>query len=166
MDIAFVQVPLLIVSIFFVRGVFLYFGEYLATKSGANVIRDLRAELYGTVTHQSFAFFRLHSTGVILARILNDVQRLQRVSTKMLADLVRSQERMGELAGRLTESIGGIRVVQSFGMEAFEGGRFRTVLDRMLRADLRAGRAAALSPALMELLEPIQESACDSSVVG
>ncbi len=195
---AFVQVPLLLVGVFFVRAVLLYFGEYLATRTGARVIRDLRAELYEAVAHQSLAFFQAHPTGTILSRILNDVQRLQRISTRVLADLVRvavmvpflvvvvlihdwsmslvalvalpllgypmvrlgrrlrrastrSQERMGELAGLLHESITGVRVVQGFGMERFEIGRFRAALDRMLRQDLKAGRAAALSPALMEL---------------
>ncbi len=195
---AFVQVPLLLVGVFFVRAVLLYFGEYLATRTGARVIRDLRAELYEAVAHQSLAFFQAHPTGTILSRILNDVQRLQRISTRVLADLVRvavmvpflvvvvlihdwsmslvalvalpllgypmvrlgrrlrrastrSQERMGELASLLHESITGVRVVQGFGMERFEIGRFRAALDRMLRQDLKAGRAAALSPALMEL---------------
>jgi subfamily B ATP-binding cassette protein MsbA len=203
---AFVQVPLLIVAVFFVRAVFLYFGEYLATRSGASVIRDLRSELYASVAHQSLAFFEAHSTGTILSRILNDVQRLQRVSTKMLADFVRvaamvpflvivvflhdwrmaliamialpalgypmvrlgrrlrrasgrSQERMAEVSGRLHETVAGVRVVQSFGMQDYETGRFRAALDRMLRADLKAGRAAALSPAVMELVGAIAGAA-------
>jgi subfamily B ATP-binding cassette protein MsbA len=195
----FVQVPLLIVVVFFLRSLLLYFGEYLATRSGAAVIRDVRADLYAAVAHQSLGFFEAHSTGTILSRILNDVQRLQRVSTKMLADFVRvgamvpflvvvvflhdwrmaliamialpalgypmvrlgrrlrrastrSQEHMAEVSGRLHETVAGVRVVQSFGMQAYETGRFRSALDRMLRADLKAGRAAALSPAVMELV--------------
>ena len=195
---AFLQVPLLIIVVFFVRGVFLYFGEYLATRSGTSVIRDLRAELYESVAHQSRAFFDTHPTGLILSRILSDVQRLQRVSTRLLADLVRilamvpfllvvvllhdwrtsllsmialpalgyplvrlgrrlrrastrSQERMADVTSLVTESVGGIEVVQGFGREEYEVGRFRAALDRMLGADLKAGRAAALSPAVMEL---------------
>ena len=57
---AFVQVPLLLVAIFFVRGVFQYFGRYLAIKSGASLIRDLRSELYGSIAHQSLPFFQVH----------------------------------------------------------------------------------------------------------
>jgi len=198
-DNAFVQVPLLIVLIFFIRSVVLYFGQYITIRSGAYVIRDLRVELYESVVFQSQEFFLLHPTGLILSRILNDVARLQRVSTSVLADLVRvgamvpfviltaflhewrmsllaivalpllgypmvrlgkrlrrastaSQENMATVAGRLTESVSGIKVVQGFGMEQFEVRRFRDSVERMLSADLRAGRAQALSPAVMELV--------------
>jgi len=196
---AWVEVPLLIVAVFFVRSVFLYFGQYLTIRSGAMVIRDLRVELYEAVAFQSQEFFLAHPTGLILSRILNDVARLQRVSTTVLADLVRvgamvpfvvltafwhewrmslvsavalpllgypmvrlgkrlrrastaSQEGMAHVANRLTESVSGVKVVQGFGMERYELGRFRAAVDRMLRADLRAGRAQALSPAVMELV--------------
>ena len=81
MDHAFVQVPLLIVVIFVVRGFFLYFGQYHTIKAGASVIRDMRTELYEAVAYQSLGFFQEHPTGTILSRILNDVQRLQRVTT-------------------------------------------------------------------------------------
>jgi len=199
---AYVQVPLLIVLIYFLRSVFLYFGQYSTIKAGASVIRDIRNELYETIAYQSLGFFRDHPTGLIISRILNDVLRLQRVTTIVLADLVRvcamvpflilvafyhewrmsllamialpllgypmvklgkrlrrasiaSQESMALVANRLTESVMGIKVVQSFGMETYEIGRFRDAVARMLRADLKAGRAQALSPAVMELLGAI-----------
>lgn len=198
-DRAFVLVPLLIVGLFLVRGVFLYFGQYLTVRSGAMVIRDLRLALYESIVHQSLSFFQVHPSGLILSRILNDVQRLQRLTTNQLADMVRvgamvpfllitallhdwrvslltmsalpllaypmvrlgkklrrastaSQEDMARVATRLTESVTGIKVVQAFGMEEHEIGRFREAVGRMLHADLRAGRAGALAPAIMELL--------------
>ena len=54
---------------------------------------------------------------------------------------------MAEAAGLLTESVAATRVVQGFGMEGFEVGRFRAALERLLRADLKAARATALAPA-------------------
>ena len=88
-DRSFVQVPIMIVVVFAVRGVFLYFGQYMTTKVGAQVIRNLRTDLYSNITRQSPSFFSEHSTGSVLSRIMNDVQRLQVVSTVVLADLVR-----------------------------------------------------------------------------
>jgi ATP-binding cassette, subfamily B, bacterial MsbA len=199
---AYVKVPILLVLVYFFRGVFLYFGEYLTTKSGASVIRDLRADLYESVTYQSLNFFLAHPTGMILSRILNDVQRLQWLTTVVFADLVRvgtmipfmlvvafvhdwrvtlyalvvfplvvwpmlrlgkrlrrastrSQETMAEAASLVTEAVGGAKVVQGFAMERFEIARFRGALERMLRADLKAGRAAALAPAAMEMVGAI-----------
>ncbi len=86
---SFAQVPLLIVLVFLLRGVCLYYGRYLITKSGASVIRNLRAALYEAVVYQSLSFFRTHPVGGIHSRVLADVQRLQRVSTEVLSDLVR-----------------------------------------------------------------------------
>jgi subfamily B ATP-binding cassette protein MsbA len=196
---AFVQVPLLIIAIFFIRGLFLYFGQYLTIKSGASVIRDLRTDLYESVAYQSLGFFQEHTTGTILSRIINDVFRLQRVTTVVLADFVRvgamvpfllltallhdwrmtlvsivalpllgypmvrlgkrlrrasttAQENMARVASLVTESVSGVKVVQGFSMERYEVDRFRGAIDAMLNAELRAGRAQALAPAVMELL--------------
>jgi subfamily B ATP-binding cassette protein MsbA len=49
----------------------------------------------------------------------------------------------------------GVKVVQSFGMEAYEVGRVGEAVNRMLRADLKAGRAQALSPSVMEMIAAI-----------
>jgi subfamily B ATP-binding cassette protein MsbA len=62
---------------------------------------------------------------------------------------------MAVMANRVTEAVTGVKVVQGFGMEGFEIGRFREALDGMLRADLRAGRASSLAPSVMELLGAI-----------
>jgi subfamily B ATP-binding cassette protein MsbA len=195
-------VPAIMILIFLVRGVFLYFGNYFTIRAGTQVIRDLRTGLFESVAFQSLSFYQDHSTGVILSRIMNDVARLQRASTTMLADLVRvsatvpavliasfihewrmtllaivvlpllgypmirlgrrmrraattSQESMAEVTDRLKESIDGVRVVQGFGKEQFEIGRFRAAINRMLRADLKAARAISLAPAMMELLGAI-----------
>jgi subfamily B ATP-binding cassette protein MsbA len=196
---ALVQVPVFIVVVFLIRGLLLYFGQYGTTRVGVRVVRDIRVDLFDAVVRQSLEFFQAHPTGLIMSRILGDVQRLQRVSTAVLADLmrvtamvpflvvvifvtdwkmalfasvalpllaypmvrlgkrlrrasVRSQESMAEVSSVLNETISGVKVVQGFGMERFESDRFRTSLDEMLRADLRATRAAALAPAVMELV--------------
>jgi subfamily B ATP-binding cassette protein MsbA len=176
----------------------MYFGEYLTTRAGVRIIRDLRTDLFRSVVGQSADFFHAHATGQILSRILNDVARLQSVCTTVAADVLRvgaqvpflvalilwrdwrmsliamvalpvlswpllrlskklrrastrSQQSMAEVADVLSEAVSGIRVVQGFGMEDFETGRFRAALGRMVGADLRAGRASALAPAFMEL---------------
>jgi ATP-binding cassette, subfamily B, bacterial MsbA len=71
-------------------------------------------------------------------------KRLRKAST-------RSQEQQGETASLLAETIAGAKVVQGFAMERFEIGRFRAALNRMLAADLKAARAVALAPAVMQL---------------
>jgi subfamily B ATP-binding cassette protein MsbA len=201
-DRSYVEVPLLLVAIFFVRSVSLYFGQYYVMKVGTSVIRDIRADLHEAISFQSLRFFQANPTGTILSRIVADVARLQRVSTDVLADFVRvgvslplslslalvhdwkltlvamtglpllayptlrlsrrlrrastrSQEHQAETASLLVETIAGAKVVQGFAMERFEIGRFRAALDRMLGADLKAARALALAPAVMELFGSI-----------
>jgi subfamily B ATP-binding cassette protein MsbA len=88
-DRAYLEVPLLIVAIFFLRAVFLYFGQYYVVKSGTSTIRDIRADLHEAISYQSLRFFQAHPTGTILSRILADVARLQRVCTDVFADFIR-----------------------------------------------------------------------------
>ncbi len=199
---AFVAVPLLLVVIFLARALLLYFGQYLSTKAGVSIIRDLRAELFEAVVYQSQRFFEEQPTGLILSRVLNDVQRIQRVTTHVLADLVRvgamlpllvvvifvhdwrvslfsmvalpllvypmvrlgrrlrratirAQEATADAANLLTEAVQGSKVVQGFGMERFETGRFLRALQSIWRAEIKAGRAQALAPAAMELVGAI-----------
>jgi subfamily B ATP-binding cassette protein MsbA len=195
---AFVALPLLFVGIYFLRSVFGYLGEYYTLRAGASMIRDLRLDLYESITYQSLHFFQLHPTGVIQARIVNDIQQIQKMATGALANGVRvgtmvpflilvalyhewrmtlfamlglpllafpviklsrklrrayisSQEHMGDVAHKINESVGGVRVVQGFGMERYEIDRFSESLESMLRAELRAGRTISLLPAMTEL---------------
>jgi subfamily B ATP-binding cassette protein MsbA len=195
----YVAVPVFLIVLFLIRGVLLYVGHYLAVRAGAKIVRDVRMELYASVTYQSQRFFLSHPTGLILSRILNDVSRIQAVSTTVLADGVRvlamipsvlfvifyynwqlslvsmialpalaypairlgrrlrraatrSQESLAEASVLLNETITGSRVVQGFTMERFEIGRFQEALRKLLRADLKAGRAQSLAPAIMEVV--------------
>jgi len=63
-----------------------------------------------------------------------------------------TQERLGELNAVLDEVLKGFRVVQAFGMEAFEARRFRAATTRHFRAMLRAWRIQALNAPVMEVL--------------
>lgn len=67
----------------------------------------------------------------------------------------RSQDRMADLTNILQETLTGIRVVQAFGMERFEHGKFMAATRRLLKINLRWIRAHALTQPLMELLGAI-----------
>ena len=84
-----VKVPVLLVLVFLIRGILLYFGEYLARKTGSAIIRDLRADVHDTLVYQAPSFFRAHQTGEVLSRLLNDVHLIKLMSTRVLADTVR-----------------------------------------------------------------------------
>jgi subfamily B ATP-binding cassette protein MsbA len=63
-----------------------------------------------------------------------------------------SQEQLGGLSQILQETLSGARIVQGFGMEAFEAGKFRQAAGRLLETNLRWVRTAALASPAMELL--------------
>ncbi|MGH9328244.1 MAG: ABC transporter ATP-binding protein [Terriglobia bacterium] len=67
----------------------------------------------------------------------------------------KSQDKMAELTNILQETISGIRIVKAFGMESFEGNKFKVATRRLLRVNLRWVRAHALTQPMMELLGAI-----------
>ncbi len=83
------KVPVLLVLVFLIRGILLYFGDYITRKAGSAVIRDLRADLQTSLIHQAPSFYRRHQTGEVLSRLLNDVHLIKLLSTRLLSDFVR-----------------------------------------------------------------------------
>lgn len=79
-------------------------------------------------------------------------RRLRRVSLS-------SQTATADASHLASEAIHGIDVVQAFGMEKFELGRFRRALNSLLSIDLKAARAIALAPAMLELVGALAGSA-------
>lgn len=80
-----------------------------------------------------------------LGRLGRRVRRLSRTS----------QEQLGDLTQILQETFGGARIVQGFGMEAFEVGKFRRAAQRLLETNLRWVRTALLASPAMEILGAI-----------
>ncbi|MEO8503697.1 MAG: ABC transporter ATP-binding protein [Acidobacteriota bacterium] len=64
----------------------------------------------------------------------------------------RSQQRLAEVSTLVTEAVRGHRVVKAFGMEPFEGLRFREATRRHLRVSLRAQLLASISSPVVEVL--------------
>jgi subfamily B ATP-binding cassette protein MsbA len=63
-----------------------------------------------------------------------------------------SQERLGEMNAVVDEVLKGYRVVQSFGMEPFEAGRFRETTRRHFKANLKARKVLALNAPVVEVI--------------
>ncbi len=63
-----------------------------------------------------------------------------------------TQEGLGDVSTLLQETLTGVRIVKAFGMEEFEGEKFRRAAERLFRHSLRALRLASISSPLMELI--------------
>jgi subfamily B ATP-binding cassette protein MsbA len=72
-----VWLPLLVIAVFFVKGVGSYGQEYFMNFVGEDIIRRLRNQLYDRIQDLSLAFFQKERTGVLMSRITNDVNILK-----------------------------------------------------------------------------------------
>ncbi|UCD65929.1 MAG: lipid A export permease/ATP-binding protein MsbA [Deltaproteobacteria bacterium] len=82
-------VPLAIVGIFLVQGVFDYSYKYLLEKVGQSVIRDLRNQLYRHIQSLPLSFFHKTPTGELISRIISDVTLIQGAVSNVLVGIIK-----------------------------------------------------------------------------
>lgn len=85
----FVLIPFLLVFIFILKGFFSYAGNYMMASVGQSVVRDIRNDLYQSIIHKPISFFRSRSTGSLISRITNDIEKIQNAVSTNLSDLIR-----------------------------------------------------------------------------
>ncbi|MSO22036.1 MAG: ABC transporter ATP-binding protein [Acidobacteria bacterium] len=87
-DIA-VVLGLLLVSVTLLKGLAEYASTYLLNRLGQSVVMDLRNDLYAKILNQSASFFYTHSTGRLISRVTNDVEKIQFACSTALADALK-----------------------------------------------------------------------------
>ena len=81
-------IPLVVVLIYFLRGLGMYGQDYFMNYVGENVIKALRNDLYNHIQDLPIAFFHKEQTGVLMSRITNDVNIIKAmVSTAVTGSL-------------------------------------------------------------------------------
>jgi len=195
----YLKIALVLLILTLVKCICLYFADYVTIASGQRIIKKIREDLFEHLMHQSILFFSGHSTGKLISRVINDVDKIQESVSRALADFIRqlltllafvvlifwidpilataslvvgpfvavitgvlgrkikaytwqAQEQVAQLSNVLQEAISGNRVVQAFGMEQFELGRFRKTTAELLHFSLKAARLIAFNPPVMELV--------------
>ncbi|MEW6733082.1 MAG: ABC transporter transmembrane domain-containing protein [Acidobacteriota bacterium] len=91
------------------------------------------------------AIFSLTIAPIVYLLTVRFGRRLRRTSH-------RTQEGIQEVLGIAQEAIAGNRVVKAFGMEEFEGARFRAASERLQQTNMRTARALYLSSPILELV--------------
>jgi subfamily B ATP-binding cassette protein MsbA len=81
--------PLGLLAVFFVKGIFYFMYSYLLEKTGQSVIRDLRNKVYAHLNNLPLSFFHKTPTGELISRIINDVSMLQGSVSHALIHLLR-----------------------------------------------------------------------------
>ncbi|MDH4164032.1 MAG: lipid A export permease/ATP-binding protein MsbA [Nitrospirota bacterium] len=77
---------LIIVSI--LKGITWYARDYFMGYVGQRVVNDIRDQLYGHIQTLSFSYFTRTPTGVIMSRIVNDVNLVQGALTRVPSSIV------------------------------------------------------------------------------
>ncbi len=79
--------PALLVVVIF-KGAAAYVRDYLMGYVGQRIVNDIRDQLYRHITSLSFSFFARTATGVLISRIMNDVNLVQGALTRAPSSLV------------------------------------------------------------------------------
>ncbi|MGA2954531.1 MAG: lipid A export permease/ATP-binding protein MsbA [Thermodesulfobacteriota bacterium] len=82
-------IPLAIIGIFILKGVFDYGQAFLMSYVGQRIIADLREKIYNHIQSLSLSFFTRNPTGVLMSRILNDVNMIQGAVTDAVTGLLK-----------------------------------------------------------------------------
>lgn len=83
----FILIPVALVLIFFLKGIFNFFGKYFLDAVGLLAITDLRDALYEKILKQGQDFFSLYPTGTLISRLLNDVERMKTAVSEKLTEI-------------------------------------------------------------------------------
>ncbi len=79
--------PIAVVLLYFLRGLFSFFNSYLMRSTGAKVVKDMRNKLFEHLMYLPVGHYKKESTGSILSRITNDIGSLQHLLAHSIKDL-------------------------------------------------------------------------------
>ncbi len=81
--------PLALVLIFLVKGVFYYLYTVLLEKVGQGVVRDLRERLFSHLHSLPSAYFHQTPTGELISRVVSDITLIQAAVSQALVGIVK-----------------------------------------------------------------------------
>lgn len=78
------------ISLFALKGLFMYLSNYYMNWVGNKVINDIRLDLFKKVINFPISFFQEKTTGQLMSHFLNDIQMIQQASSSAVKHGVRS----------------------------------------------------------------------------
>lgn len=95
------SVPLIIISLFLVRGVFNFSGTYVMTSATSAMVLDLRRDLMRALLRADAKLFTQVSPGVAVTKVINDPQSASQVIGNSLITFVKDATTLMFLVGYL-----------------------------------------------------------------
>ncbi len=83
------MVAVSILTVYLLKGLFDYLGNYMVNYVGLSVVTDLRQRVFDHVLRQDASFFAANSTGRLMSSIMNDIDKIQVATSHLLADWFR-----------------------------------------------------------------------------
>ena len=84
-----IWIPVIVILIYFIKGICNYTQTILMSFIGQRVVADLRNKLYKQIQMQSLSFFTKNPTGLLMSRITNDVGSIQGAVSEALTSLMK-----------------------------------------------------------------------------
>ncbi|MFC2157401.1 ABC transporter ATP-binding protein [Acidobacteriota bacterium] len=82
-------IPLLLVIVMFGRGLFTFLSSYYMKSIGLKIVQRMRNQLFERLVYQSSDYFDRVSTGELMSRVTNDVDKIQEAVSGNMADFLR-----------------------------------------------------------------------------
>ncbi len=83
------MIMLAVLSVFILKGLCDYIGNYLVNYVGFSAVTNLRNTVFDKVQKQGAEFFEAQSTGRLMSSIMNDIDKVQVAISHILADFLR-----------------------------------------------------------------------------
>jgi subfamily B ATP-binding cassette protein MsbA len=83
-------IPVSFVVVMFGKGVFTFISAYYMKSIGLKVVKDMRDDLFERLVFQSSDFFDRVSTGELLSRVTNDVDKIQEAVSGNMGEFIRN----------------------------------------------------------------------------
>jgi subfamily B ATP-binding cassette protein MsbA len=91
--------PIAVVGLFLVRGVASFGANYLMNWVGRRVVFDIRGQMFTHLLYLPTTFFDAHSSGVLIAKLIYDVEQVASAATRALSTLVKDNATVLGLLG-------------------------------------------------------------------
>ena len=83
-------VPLIVIGIFFVRGVSTFASSYLMNYVSTRILNELRRRMFASMLNLPIDFYNTHTVGKVINSIMFEVQQIIEMVTKVFTSIVRS----------------------------------------------------------------------------
>ncbi len=82
-------IPMLIIGIFLARGLFGFMASYATNWVGRRVIFLIRSQMFTRLVHLPSRFFDAHSSGILISKLIYDVEQVMSAATKAFTSMVK-----------------------------------------------------------------------------